>query len=75
MKNILSSARHAIPAACLLLFSVALSSCSAPADSTKAVHHDLAITNASIVDGTGKPAYKGTVLIRDGRQRDRKSVV
>ena len=30
-------------------------------------HYDLAITNASIVDGTGAPAYKGTVLIRDGK--------
>ncbi len=67
MKNTLSSARHAIRAACLLLLSVALSGCSGPADSVKAASHDLAITNATIVDGTGKPAYKGTVLIRDGR--------
>lgn len=67
MKSILSSSRHAIPAVCLLLLSVALAGCSGPADSVKAASHDLAITNATIVDGTGKPAYKGTVLIRDGR--------
>jgi N-acyl-D-aspartate/D-glutamate deacylase len=29
--------------------------------------HDLVITNARIVDGTGTPAFEGTVAIKDGR--------
>lgn len=67
MKTLLSSARRALSAACVLLFSVALSGCGKTADNAETARHDLAITNATIVDGTGKPAYKGTVLIRDGR--------
>lgn len=30
-------------------------------------HHDLVITNANIVDGTGAPAFHGTVAVKDGR--------
>lgn len=29
--------------------------------------HDLVITNAKIVDGTGAPAFDGTVAVKDGR--------
>lgn len=29
--------------------------------------HDLVITNAKIVDGTGAPAFEGSVAVRDGR--------
>lgn len=29
--------------------------------------HDLKIENALLVDGTGRPAYKGAVAVRDGR--------
>jgi N-acyl-D-aspartate/D-glutamate deacylase len=29
--------------------------------------HDLVITNAMIVDGTGAPEFKGTVAVKDGR--------
>ena len=29
--------------------------------------HDLVISNATIIDGTGKPRYRGDVAVNDGR--------
>ena len=29
--------------------------------------HDLIITNATIVDGTGQPSFKGDVAMKDGK--------
>ena len=32
--------------------------------------HDLVIENASIIDGTGRPACPGSVAVADGRIRE-----
>lgn len=51
----------------LLAASLCLAGCGQRTDT--AIPDDLAITGARIIDGTGAPAYLGSVLVKDGRIR------
>lgn len=50
----------------LLLIGLLLSSCSNDGLPSTSVTYDLLIENARIVDGTGAPAYDGSILVADG---------
>ncbi|HEX6164463.1 MAG TPA: D-aminoacylase [Vicinamibacterales bacterium] len=50
-----------------ILLACSLSACNTQAPPATAPSHDLVITNAQIVDGTGGAARKGSIAIKDGK--------